>query len=327
MVTNLTQKSNKKLGLSVDVYLSIAEQILKIERRPLSAKAILEEAFRRGIVPSKLYGRTQHKTLQARIAEDIIDNRDASVFFRTSPGRFFLRELIDDQSIPNDLKKPYASRRRFRELVSGPALAIPLTFLRAFTDEVHSITTEKIYKILEHKSYIYKSPKGAEPDLAFIRSFVCVMKGTNVLTYRVGRYREDRDTFALRRTIGFSTLVHSDHPTLFNPIDLGILDAGVHATKADLDITPTSKEADDIEAALTHFFLAHETDQPSCLLALIHFKCPDWFEPTRRRLALNEIHWMDLCQRVNNLDDYDPWSQIVLKAIYEGRNVLSVADD
>jgi HB1, ASXL, restriction endonuclease HTH domain len=84
----------------LDAYLQIAESILKIERRPLSARAILAAAYRHGLVPMHLHGNTQHKTLGARISEDIITLHDDSLFFRTAPGRFFLREFLTDVTDP-----------------------------------------------------------------------------------------------------------------------------------------------------------------------------------------------------------------------------------
>ncbi len=108
----------------MDAYLDIAVTILRAERRPLSSHAILAEAHRAGLVPPTLYGKTQHKTLGARISEDILSHRDRSRFFRTAPGRYFLREFLEDPSIPKEHRRPFPARRRIRELVRGPALAI-----------------------------------------------------------------------------------------------------------------------------------------------------------------------------------------------------------
>src|SRR3954451_24786115 len=98
--------------------------ILRAERRPLSPRAILAAACRSGLVPPHLFGKTQHKTLQARVSEDIIARREHSPFFRTAPGRFFLREFLADTSISEEFRRPVPTRRRIRELIRGPALAI-----------------------------------------------------------------------------------------------------------------------------------------------------------------------------------------------------------
>jgi hypothetical protein len=74
-----------------NLYLNIAENVLLKASRPLTPREILDFAFIDGLVPSHLHGHTQHKTLQARLSEDISHYLDQSRFFRTAPGRFFLR--------------------------------------------------------------------------------------------------------------------------------------------------------------------------------------------------------------------------------------------
>jgi hypothetical protein len=105
-------------------YLQIAAEVLRSEKRPLSPRTIIAEAYKSGIVPTNLHGKAQHKTLGARISEDIISKREQSRFFRTSPGKYFLRDFLDDPGIPADFQRPFHARRRLRELMRGPTLAI-----------------------------------------------------------------------------------------------------------------------------------------------------------------------------------------------------------
>jgi hypothetical protein len=100
------------------------------------------------------------------------------------------------------------------------------------------------------------------------------------LSYRL-RYRDDRDTFIARRSVGFSTLVHRDERTLFNLNDFGIVDSGVHATKMDLDVPEvhSTGQGDRVAASLVHFIWVFQSTGQSDLLAVINFECPKWFEP------------------------------------------------
>ena len=100
----------------MDSYLKIAEVVLRSAHRPMSAKAILDVAYKAGVVPTHLYGKTQKKTLQARLSEDILRHRDTSLFYRTEPGQFFLSEFLSDPTIPDDYKVPFPARRRTRDL-------------------------------------------------------------------------------------------------------------------------------------------------------------------------------------------------------------------
>ncbi len=106
-----------------------------------------------------------------------------------------------------------------------------------------------------------------------------------------------------------------DEHTLFNVADMGIVEAGLRAVKIDLDIPVTPHHAVQAaeEAALRKFIWIENADGNGDLLAIISYKCPQWFEPIKRRLALNDLEWVD-ANGINNIDDYDPWSKCVLDA-------------
>ena len=95
----------------------------------MSARAILDIAHKAAVLPSHLYGSTQHKTLQARLSEDILHHRESSVFFRTEPGQFFLVELLDDPEIPKEWKTRFPARRRTRDLKRDNTLGVKRSFL------------------------------------------------------------------------------------------------------------------------------------------------------------------------------------------------------
>ena len=97
-------------------YLTIASKVLREARQPLSATQILRAAYDLQIVPRDLYGKTQHKTLQARIAEDILRNRGQSEFVRTERGRFFLRSLFGDPTVSRRFKGEYLAPNRSDQL-------------------------------------------------------------------------------------------------------------------------------------------------------------------------------------------------------------------
>ena len=271
-------------------------------------------------MPPHLYGQTQHKTLQARISEDIIARRERSIFFRPQSGKFFLREFLDDLSLPEEYRQPLATRRRLRELVRGPALAVDADALRSVAHVNGCIEPWKVLDLLDQRAFTYSDPRKYDSKHVFIWSFVCVRREFEVLSYRLGRYRDDRDSFMLKRSIGFSTLVKPEDLSLFNYADLGITDSGVRATKIDLDMPELVPSAEGRYATINFFMWISHLEGASDLVAVIQFQCPNWFEPVKRRLALNDLRWLDTRIPVNNFDDFDPWSQFVLLQSREGRS-------
>jgi hypothetical protein len=304
----------------VDAYLEIATAVLRAQKRPLTPRAILAAAYRSGIVSQHLHGKTQHKTLGARLSEDLVQRHERSLFFRPEPGRFFLREFLTDTSIPEEFRRPVPTRRRFRELVLGPALAVDERTLDRSVSPNKPIDPSIILGLLRDEQFRYADPRQHPSHTVFFRSFVCVQRGSQILSYRLGRYRETRDAFMNKRCIGFSTFVHDFEYTLFNQHDFGIVNSGVHAVEIDLDIpdVATNAEKSGLRAKLSHFIWAARFGR-SDLLAVIRFQCPDWFEPTKRRLALNNVCWLDGLDGINNVKDFDPWSQQVMASVGRGK--------
>lgn len=297
----------------MDSYLSLAEDVLRRVRRPLSALQILRSAYESGVAPPHLRGRTQHKTLGARLSEDILRLREASRFYRTAPGRFFVHELADDESIPEDLRRPIVARRRRRELVQKRSLA----FDRASFERAHQgalvVNSSCVLKLIEHGQFHYAtSAPQQRDDEVIVWAFMLVIRSGHVLTYRHGHYRENRDTFMHRRTIGFYTPVIDDDLSLFERTDHGIVSSGVKALATDLDLQDAEFWPVLSQCSKLRTFVYPDDQPPRDLLAVVAFSCPDWLDPTSKRLAINDLQWMDLRSPPNHREDFDPWSQAVL---------------
>jgi hypothetical protein len=299
----------------VDAYLALAQNILRQERRPLTAREILKEAYRRGQVPQHLHGRTQHKTLGARLSEDVLKRKDRSLFFRSAPGRFFLTELLDDQSIASEHRTRFVARRRRRQLAYKKALAVKAGDLNVRGDQI--VAAHDVFDLFDKKQFHYApSSKEAEPDDVLVWSFVMVSRGTKALTYRHGAFREDRDSFRHRRALGFYAPVTETDRTLFDLLDHGIVSSGIRNVTLDLGLSSIELASHNGPLAQLEGFVRAPDDEPhGTLLSVVRFHAPDWFEPYTRRLAINDLEWLDL-PSINHIDDFDPWSRAVLNASY-----------
>jgi HB1, ASXL, restriction endonuclease HTH domain len=130
--------------------------VLRTARQPLSPREILRRAYAGGSAPARLYGKTQHKTLQARLSEDILTMRERSAFFRTAPGRFFLREFLADQTIPEQFRQPIVARRRKRQLPYRNALAFDWEQITPIISASKNfVPREDMLKLLAQHSYHY----------------------------------------------------------------------------------------------------------------------------------------------------------------------------
>jgi hypothetical protein len=294
-------------------YLAIALGVLRSVRRPLTPREIMADAYKQGIVPHHLHGRTQHKTLQARLSEDILSRRERSAFYRTSPGKFFLRELLQDEQLPDNFRTPIVARRRARDLPKKDVLVLSREVIESIAKD-DALADQVFESFIRSRRYNYISNIGdAGSNDVPVWTFSVVIKGSMILSYRQGQYRENRDTFLEKRCIGFYNLVTDSDLTLFDQNDHGLLSNSIRALSMDLDLPPGVFDAQDKikKAGFVYATTAGRHD----LLAVIECRTPEWFEPLGRRLSLNDLAWIDSSYAPNNLDDFDPWSQAVLGRI------------
>lgn len=275
--------------------------------------AILRDAFMLDLMPPHLHGETQHKTLQARLSEDILHGKERSRFVRTEPGKFFLRSLLSDESIPAEFRTTIRARRRKRELTPDPVLCIA-------KDSLHKLERQNggdpwsIYERLRDTGELsYHEVKSRPNDHVPIWCFTMMVREGSVLSYRVGRYRAHDEEVMSKRTMGFTTLVTEAQQTLFNHHGLGIIEAGVTALALDVDF-PMGVEVLEAETSDVLSVVSVKSDnEVEAVLLIIETVCPHWFEPTTRRLSMNDIMWIPFHVPPNHIEDFDPWTQAVVR--------------
>ncbi len=299
---------------SMDSYLALAERVLGAQKRALSALEILRIAYREGLAPDHIQGRTQHKTLQARLSEDILRYRDSSKFYRPAPGKFFLHAMKDDPSVPEADRSPIVARRRKRDLPRHHALAFRKPLIAKEVAKTGEVAMEAFVNLIERGCYHYAANSRQRcADDVLVWSFVVVVKAGHVLSYRSGPYREQRDSFMSKRVIGFYSPVIETDMTLFDQADHGVVWSGMKALASDLDLYDDSAWRALSANSKLHTVIYPQSDgEADNLLAVVIFSCPDWLEPTSSRLAINDLKWIDLSIPINHTEDFDPWSQTLL---------------
>jgi hypothetical protein len=278
----------------------------------------MEAAYRGGIVPAHLFGKAQHKTLQARLSEDIIQRRLESRFFRTDPGYFFLSELRSDPSVPAEFKDTFHARRRTRDLGKHSALALDRNYVLGL-DPSRFQSWQSLLKEADAVGALkHTDSRFVRHDLLFVWAFAVVKRDNQVLAYKIGRYRDRRDAFANKKSIGFSDLVGFDDASLFSE-DMGVTDCGLSAILTDLDLSKSAFQ-DQWETArptVSFTILTPEGVSDPAILFVMEWECPTWFEPTARRLSLNEVRWIDASIAPNDIDAFEPWSATVMTILIE----------
>jgi hypothetical protein len=303
--------------MQTDAYLSMAESVLRRTRRPMSTKQILKDAFLSGTVPPNLHGRTQHKTLGARLSEDILDRRNRSKFFRVRPGRFFLTEFMRDETLPEDYRVPYIAKRRARELQKEYVAYLVDGSIKP-SDYNKCLAPKTIKRLIQRNAVAYHrfSPeRGSGLDFY---AFAVVRRGDEILTYQRGSYREQRSEFVGRRTIGFTTPVCHDDYTLFDYEDHGAVTAALTAVAIDLDLEFTPEFTRFEEDANLRFCIPITDAEHSSFVAVVEVKAPKDYRLQSKRLAINDMEWVPISTAKDNRAAFDPWSATIIEKIAAG---------
>ena len=302
-------------------YLDLARAVLLRERRPLSARTILEEAILAAVVPSHLYGNTPHKTLHARLSEDILKNRQRSAFFRTSAGEFFLRELISDPTLKPEYRQEYRAPRRQIKKREAPVLAFPRDLWIQYFKKSSYLELEDFKSIFRSigPKYILPSELSGEANYLPVHSFLIAHKGRNILSYVFGRLNTKSDPLDEVKSIGFGGFVHETDQDISYESIWGILESGISTLCHGAGLTYELAEHARYTGALKPRYCKLSTDRfgAQALFLIIDFECPPEFDPSGQNLTIRGLKWISQQNRPNSLSKYDPLSQEMLSTEQE----------
>jgi hypothetical protein len=301
-----------------NAYLNIAEGILAQVRRPLTPREMLQLSYATGMVPWHLHGATQHKTLHARLSEDISQNLEASRFYRTSPGRFFLRALQDDPETPEALRAEYFAPPRRKELRREAVLT---TFLRVLAKVAGSspiIPLPKLKRQMSdgHYGYFPWAEISKSSELIPIHSFLVVHRNNEVLSFRCGKFNPDSDPLYGRRSIGLGgTVFAGDMDLLFDSF-YGIVGNGIDDLAYGVGLPRRLAEKARYENQVRVKFgvmIRPEGNGHPYLHVVMAYECPAEFSPSKGALSVNDLRWIRADQAPNAIEDYDATSRYLLE--------------
>lgn len=299
-----------------DSYLDLARKVLLVERCPLSAADILDKALRSGGLPPHLYGRTPHKTLQARLSEDILSRRSKSQFFRTEAGKFFLREFLDDPKIPNQMKTEYPAPRRSLQLENRSVLAVSRKDWAFKFDKKVVVDAETFRENFNDNELEYLSAEKLKEELDYlpIMSFVLVHRDLRVLSYMIGRLRTGDDLLSRPRSIGFGGYVLEDHRDITYDAFFGILESGItilaDGVGMPLEVAEKARYAGELVPRTCVISKTHLGQE--AIFVIADYECNGAFDPGRPNLSFTGLRWLEKGNMPNDLSNFDPLSASML---------------
>lgn len=294
-------------------YLDIAEEIIRAAKRPMSAREILAQAYIRHAVPSHLHGKTQEKTLQARLSEDISRLREASLFFRTNRAKFFLREFIGASEIPSAYQTEFFARPRRKDLKNERILAF--SDRRRLFDEPKFFSKADLDQIFSREDYRYTTWSELNSGVVSmpVYSFVIFHNDSEILTHEVGQFNADNHPSKGLRSLGFGSVVRAQDGDLLYDAYHGIVGSGINELVYSLGLSRELAR----EARYEHRIALHcavASFDPKIgphLRVIMSYRCPDDFRVSKASLSLNRLTWISPSS-TQMLSNFDEPSQLLI---------------
>ena len=306
-----------------NAYLNIAERVLIQARQPMTPAEIIDRAYLEDLVPWHLHGSTQHKTMHARLSEDISRHRDGSAFFRTGPGHFFLRSLKSDPLIPENHKVEFHAPPRRKELRRDTILAIHSSTLFESGVDLARVPLDYIGDCLRQGRYAYShwTDLHSSNDYTPIYSFVVVHRGCEILSFRCGKFTPRSDPLYGMRSVGFGgAVLETDVDFLYDSF-FGIIGSGINELVYGAGLPRRlAEDARYHDHLRPHFGTVIESKNgPNKYLhVVLGYRCPDDFTPAKTALSLNDLRWVWANNPGNSINDYDATSQLLFDRGYIG---------
>ncbi|MBY5707506.1 hypothetical protein HFO38_33255 [Rhizobium leguminosarum] len=284
-------------------------------RSAMSAREILEAAYRLQVVPQHLFGKTQSKTLHARLSEDILRNRNNSAFTRTAPGRFALRTMVPDSAVS---KHEYVAPQRAYQLKQFDVLCADAHELSTVFDQDPRLLLFKLIAPFFQKQL---SLKRADRDrkLVRLRLLVIIRFRDRLLTLTA---LDAADT-GPGRSFGFLGYVKGDDANLFSSETFGV-DAAAKRTISEQSMAPAeiietlSKTSDFDELRCLH--IEGPADGYGSVVLLAEFKCRDPDEFLAQVPAHRSPRWARVPSEINDILSLEPISRKLMMS--EGREAI-----
>jgi len=306
-----------------NAYLNLAYRAILSAKRPLSPKEMLKIASEEGFMPSHLHGATPHKTLSARLAVYIRENSSKSEFYRTGPAQFFVRDLAKLAETPKKYKTAFRGILRSKSIRKENVLVAPRSALRSLAQGSYSPYSEVDFLDIFRDECFFMDREKAEKDQTVKQfvTFTLVHHERKLLVYRRGKFTTTSDRLKGQLSVGFGGHVNDQDFNLFETGGNALLYSAARELREELFLDDLYTNINSVEkrAKLIGYVNVDDSDDAEHHIAiLVAFSHKSQELPKKGELSINQLSWLDLNHRLNDLSDYDLWSGMILQNIFQG---------
>lgn len=303
-------------------FLDIAATVMRRHGRPMKPREIVDNAKDDGLFSDKLAGKTPEQTMKAKISVNIRTKGPGSIFVRTAPNTFFLRELLPDPS--NAYDAPPQSPPSRSELV----IVFPTNLLnnygrfqgvsrkwRPFLQEALSDSVCKPMARLEAEQ--------SEASKQLL-TYVLVTRKNRILCFRRGTFNRVEDYLRGSLCIGFGGHVSEGDRTLYNRNNYRkiVLESAARELSEELRLPEADRRRLSDGTGLHVIGLLNDDSSPTGrkhLAVVLNYEASaarQWDTILRGEKSITQLGWISLTHFRLELRDFEYWSQLCLAEFF-----------
>lgn len=317
-------------------FLQVAYQLFQRFRQPMTPIELVDRGIQEGLFSDKRAGKTPHQTMKSKLSVHIRRNGNASIFVRTAPGRYYLRELrsalkklplfdvIDSASTAIYNAEPLHVPPSHEHVLVFPAKV--LDSLGRFQGIRRS--GQRLSQKLLRPSVCRHIPRlVAERDESYkqVLTYIIVTKGERILAFRRGAFNRVEDYLRGSMCIGFGGHVSEADLSLFNvDRDMGLIDSAIRELSEELSVP--RKDLERLKA-LRGIKVVGALNDDSSAVGRRHFAFvlryevsndPAWDHPARGEKSVTQLRWLNLDSSEFRFREFEYWSQLCLREFFRG---------
>jgi predicted NUDIX family phosphoesterase len=215
-------------------FLIVARNLLEAEKRPLSARQLVNLALKQKLFSDKIAGNTPHQTMKSKLSVHIRTSGDKSIFVRTKPGLFYLRHLLDAPQRIYDAPPLQPPRASEKVLVFHSAWLDKHGRFQGVRKRWKQIARDLLNTDVCH--YIPRLEAEADNEHKQILTYIMVLRKRQLLAFKRGTYNRVEDFLRGSECVGFGGHVAEIDRTLFNIRDLGLIDNAIRELSEEIKL-------------------------------------------------------------------------------------------
>jgi predicted NUDIX family phosphoesterase len=274
-----------------------------------------------GLFSDKRAGRTPWQTLKSKLSVHVRTMGPQSEFVRTAPGRFYLRDLIDE-NVQIYESPPLRPPNPEENVLVFPSSALNEVgrfqgIKRNWRNIATYLFNPKLCK------YIPRLIAERDSNHKQVLTYVMVCRGNQILAFKRGTYTWTEEFLRGSHCIGFGGHVTERDYDLFDRAWLGIKRNAARELTEELKIPRPDKSRLLLAEGLTCVGVLNDDSSD---VGRRHFAFvfrydvkdgPDWNNPERGEKAITQLRWLDMSAPKFSLREFEYWSQLCLRVYFK----------